>query len=144
MYQFSFHGFIACLIKHSSFHAGIFAFSYVSHMSESRTYFTSRAWGTLGLGILLALILGLIARIPESDIVLIAAICCIWIRSSTRAAGLLLLGVLLVTIWLLLLILLLRLREGWGIVVLVLVIRDSAAAAVLLLLCKGVRGVIGV
>ena len=91
-------------------------------MSESRTYFTSRAWGTLGLGILLALILGLIARIPESDIVLIAAICCIGVCSSTRAAGLLLVRVLLLTIGLLLLILLLRLREGWGIVVLVLVI----------------------
>lgn len=111
-----------CLIKHSTFHAGLFAFSYVTHMSESRTYFTSRAWGTLGLETMLALILGLIARIPESDIVLVAAIYGIGVCSSTRAVGLLLMRVLLLTIRLLLLILGLRLREGWGIVVLVLVL----------------------
>ena len=98
--------------------------------SVSHTHvITSRAWGTLGLGILLALILGLIARVPQSDIVLIAAVRCIGIRSSsTKAARLLLLRV---RIWILvlvlvvikwLLILLLRLREGWAVVVLVLVI----------------------
>ena len=82
---------------------------------------TSRAWGTLGLGTLLALILGLIARIPQSDVVLIAAIRCIGISSSNRAAGLLLLGVLLVTKRLLLIVVL-GLGERRGVVVLVLVI----------------------
>ena len=76
----------------------------MSRRSMSRI--TSRAWGTLGLGVLLALILGLIARIPQSDIVLIAAIRCIGVRSSTRGAGLLLLGDRLVTIRLLLILLL--------------------------------------
>lgn len=94
------------------------------------------------MGVLLALILGLIARIPQSDIVLIAAIRCIGIRSSTRAAGLLLLlGALLVTIRLL--ILLLGLGEVWVVVVLVLVIWGSTAAAILLLLWKRIRGVTG-
>lgn len=75
------------------------------------------------MGILLALILGLIARIPQSDIVLIAAIRCIGIRSSTRAAGLLLLGVLgVLGVTIRLLILLLGLGEVWVVVVLVLVI----------------------
>ena len=88
-----------------------FAVEYVSRKSIDRDHarITSRAWGTLSLGVLLALILGLIARIPQSDIVLIAAIRCIGICSSTRAAGLLLLGVLLITVRLL--ILLLGLRE---------------------------------
>ena len=66
---------------------------------------TSRAGGALSLGVLLALILGMIARNPQSEIVLIAAIRCIRIRPSTGAAGLLLLGVLLVTIRLLILLL---------------------------------------
>ena len=69
----------------------------------------SRAWGTIG--VLLALTLGLIARIPQSDIVLIAAIRCIGICccSSTGAAGLLLLlRVLGVAVWLLLVLL-----RGW-------------------------------
>ena len=87
---------------------------------------TSRAWGTLGLGVLLALILGLIARIPQSEIVLIAAIRCIGICSSSGASGLLLLlllllRVLLVTIQLLL-VLIWRLRILWFVVVLILVI----------------------
>ncbi len=112
----------------------------------------SRARGTLW-GVLLALILGLIARIPQSDIVLIAAICCIGVRSSTGAAGLLLLLLLLLLLWLLgvllvavrlLILLLLGLGEGWGVVVLVLVVGGSAAAAVLLLLCDKVRGALGV
>ena len=102
----------------------------ITHVDVSRI--TSRAWGTLSLGVLLALILGLIARIPQSDIVLIAAIRCIGICSSTRAAGLLLLRVLLVTVRLLIGLL------GWGevrvVVVLALVIRGSTASAVLLLL----------
>ena len=75
----------------------------------------SRAWGTWSLGVLLALILGLIARIPQSDIVLIAAIRCIGICSSTRAARLLLLLLLLLGVPLIitirLLVLLLGLRE---------------------------------
>lgn len=83
------------------------------------TRITSRAWGTLSLGILLALILGLIARIPQSDIVLIAAIRCIGIRPSVWATGLLL-GILLVAIRLL--ILLLGLGEVWVVGILVLVI----------------------
>ena len=111
-----------------------FCISYVSHNVGSHTHvITSRAWGALGLGVLLALILGLIARIPQCDIVLIAAVRCIGIRSSsTRAAGLLLLRVrvrvlVLVLVLVLvvikrLLILLLGLREGWAVVVLVLVI----------------------
>lgn len=109
------------------FHQGIHRSRNVSHFVLYHTQvgithvITSRAWGTLGLGTLLALILGLIARIPQSDVVLIAAIRCIGISSSTRAAGLLLLGVLLVT-KLLLLILVLGLGERWGVVVLVLVI----------------------
>ena len=136
-------------IKHSSFTRLLFfAFSYVSHNVGNHTHvITSRAWGTLGLGILLALILGLIARIPQSDIVLIAAVRCIGIRSSsTGAARLLLLRVrvrVLVLVLVLvvikrLLILLLGLREGWAVVVLVLVICASTAAAVLLLLWERV------
>lgn len=100
---------------------------------------TSRAWGTLSLGILLALILGLIARVPQSDIVLIAAIRCIGIRPSTGATGLLL-GALLVTIWLL--ILLLGLGEVWLVGVLGLVIGRATTAVVLLLLRVRVRGMI--
>lgn len=98
---------VARMFRNSASHAG------------RRSRVTSRAWGTLSLGILLALILGLIARIPQSDIVLIAAIRCIGIRPSTWATGLLL-GILLVAIRLL--ILLLGLGEVWVVGVLVLVI----------------------
>ena len=124
------------IIKHSSFtRLFVLCTSYVSHNVGNHMHvITSRAWGTLGLGILLALILGLIARIPQSDIVLIAAVRCIGIRSSsTRAARLLLLLLLLLRVLVLvlilvlvvikrLLILLLGLREGWAVIVLGLVI----------------------
>ena len=121
------HDFIKHLIVHAAF---VLCTSYVLHNVGNHTHvITSRAWGTLDLGILLALILGLIARIPQSDIVLIAAVRCIGIRSSsTRAARLLLLRVLILVLVLVLvvikrlLILLLGLREGWAVVVLVLVI----------------------
>ena len=86
------------------------------------------------MGVLLALILGLIARIPQSDIVLIAAIRCIGIRcrccSSTGLLLLLqlllllllLLGVLLMAVRLLLVLLRGWLGEGWIVVVLGLVV----------------------
>ena len=114
-------------IKHSIDHAAfVLCTSYVLYNVGNHTHvITSRAWGTLDLGILLALILGLIARIPQSDIVLIAAVRCIGIRSSsTRAARLLLLRVLILVLVVIkrLLILLLGLREGWAVAVLVLVI----------------------
>ena len=92
----------------SSFHMQFARISYVCITHVDYHGITSRAWGTLSLGVLLALILGLIARIPQSAIVFIAAIRCIGIRSSTGATGLLLLllllGILLVTIRLLILL----------------------------------------
>ena len=127
--QFCFHRMISSSI-HRSRGFLFFCISYVSHnVGNHKHVIMSRAWGTLGLGILLALILGLIARIPQCDIVLIAAVRCIGIcSSSTRAAGLLLLRVrvrvrvLVLVVIKRLLILLLGLREGWAVVVLVLVI----------------------
>lgn len=94
------------IIKHSSFHAlfCVLAFRITQTHVEDDHVSLSRAWGTLSLGILLALILGLIARVPQSNIVLIAAIRCIGIRSSAWTTRGLLLRVLLVTVRLLILL----------------------------------------